>query len=207
MTYSADTAALCPVGARRGSLIRSLLAVLAVAVAAALLAPAALAHGRGCAHAHTPIARTSRPALQRAVVCLLNRERRAHGLPGLRENGRLNRSAQGWTNVMVSHRLFSHGSDFAGRITAVGFHWSSAGENIATGFSTPAAVVRAWMGSIGHCQNILNPTYRYVGTGVRNRAITGYSSGGGTWTNDFGLLMGQGPASHNFGPASGCPYR
>lgn len=207
MTYSADTAVLCPAGARRGTLIRSLLAALSVALLSACFVPSAFAHRGACANAHTPIARTSRPALQRAVVCLLNRQRRAHGLPGLRESSRLNRSAQGWTNVMVSDRLFSHGSDFAARITAVGFHWSSVGENIATGFSTPAKVVSAWMASTGHCQNILNPTYRYVGTGVRNRAITGYSSGGGTWTNDFGLLMGQHAASENFGPANGCPYR
>lgn len=166
----------------------------------------AATRGRGCAGARTPIARASRAELQRAVVCLVDAQRRRRGLPGLRENARLNRSAQGWTNVMVTHRDFSHGADFAARISAVGFDWSNVGENIATGYRTAAAVVRAWMASKGHCQNILNPMYRYVGTGVANESISGYSTLAGTWTQDFGLLMGQHPASGKWGPAEGCPY-
>jgi uncharacterized protein YkwD len=167
---------------------------------------AAVVRSGSCAATRTPIARASRAALQRAVVCLVNKERHRHGLPGLRENARLNRSAQGWTNVMVTHRDFSHGADFAARISAVGFDWSNVGENIATGYKTPAAVVKAWMASKGHCQNILNPMYREVGTGVADRSIAGYSSLSGTWTQDFGLLMGQHAASGNWGPAEGCPY-
>ena len=182
-------------------------AILAVMLVASLSsASMATAHARGCAGAHRAIAHTSRAELQRAVVCLVNRQRRLHGLPRLRENRRLNRSAQGWTNVMVRHRDFSHGADFSARISAVGFDWSNVGENIATGFTTAGAVVRAWMGSKGHCQNILNPQYRYVGTGVSDRSIPGFSTRDGTWTQDFGLLMGQRAASGNWGPAAGCPY-
>lgn len=166
----------------------------------------AVTRRRGCAAARTPIARASRAALQRAVVCLVNKERHRRGLPRLRENSRLNRSAQGWTNIMVTHRDFSHGADFAARISAVGFNWSNVGENIATGYSTPASVVKAWMASKGHCQNILNPIYRYVGTGVSDSSISGYSTVFGTWTQDFGLLMGQHAASGKWGPAAACPY-
>ncbi|MGA9860351.1 MAG: CAP domain-containing protein [Solirubrobacteraceae bacterium] len=180
-------------------------ATLAVATCLAFT-PVAGAHGRGCAGAHTPIASASRAALKRAVVCLIDRQRRAHGLPGLRANRHLDRSAQRWTNVMVSDHDFSHGANFSARISAVGFDWSSVGENIATGFTTPSAVVRAWMASTGHCQNILNPTYRYIGTGVDGKSA-GPGEGPGTWTQDFGLLMGQPAASDNWGPASGCPYR
>lgn len=186
--------------------VRAVLALTAVAASAVVLAPAAVARGRGCAGAHAPIAATPRARVQRAVVCLINRQRRDRGLPALRESARLNRSAQGWTNVMVDHRLFSHGTDFAARISAVGFRWSSAGENIATGFDTPGRVVRAWMASTGHCHNILNPGFRDVGTGVSDRRIPGYSSQDGTWTQDFGLWMGQPAPSHNWGPADGCPY-
>jgi uncharacterized protein YkwD len=180
--------------------------VLAVAVASVVLVPMAAARGLGCATAHTPIAAAPRAELQRAVVCLINDQRRMRGLPSLSENSLLNRSAQGWTDVMVSHRDFTHGADFAARITAAGFRWSNAGENIATGFATPASVVNAWMASTGHCQNILNPAYRYVGTGVSDQAIGGVHVQGGTWTQDFGLLMGQPAASGNWGPADGCPY-
>ncbi len=40
-----------------------------------------------------------------------------------------------------------------------------AGENIAGGFSTPEAVVEAWMNSPGHRANILNPDYNKIGVG------------------------------------------
>jgi uncharacterized protein YkwD len=201
-----DTAVLCLGEARAWTAARRIATIVAMLVASMSFVSMASAHGRGCASAHTTIAHASRAQLQRAVVCLVNQERHSRGLPGLRENPRLNRSAQGWTNVMVTHRDFSHGADFAARISRVGFDWSNAGENIATGYATPATVVKAWMASKGHCQNILNPIYREVGTGVANGMISGYSTLAGTWTQDFALLMGQHAPSGNWAPAEGCPY-
>ncbi len=106
---------------------------------------------------------------------------------------------------MVRARAFSHGSDFSARISAVGFHWSMVGENIAAGYDTPASVVRAWMASPDHCRNILSPSFLDVGTGVSRRSVAG-AIGPGTWTQDFGLPMGRHQPSGNTGPASGCPY-
>lgn len=107
---------------------------------------------------------------------------------------------------MVSSDQFTHGTNFAGRISAAGYVWRSAGENIATGYATPRAVVHAWMGSTGHCENILNPTFREVGTGISSRPVKGYATGAGTWTQDFALGMNQSPPSGNTGPMNGCPY-
>ena len=201
-----DTAVLCLGKARAWTAARRAATSVAVLVASLSFVSIAAAHAHGCANAHSTIRHASRAELQRSVVCVINRERHSHGLPALHENSRLNRSAQGWTNVMVTHRDFSHGADFAARISAVGFDWSNVGENIATGYATPSTVVKAWMASTGHCQNILNPMYRYVGTGVSDNSISGYSTLAGTWTQDFGLLMGQHPASGNWGPAERCPY-
>jgi uncharacterized protein YkwD len=201
-----DTASLCPAEAHPWTLAKRAVAVAAVVIASMSFVSPAVARDRGCAKANAPIVAASRAALQRAVVCLINQQRQSYGLPRLLENTRLNRSAQGWTNTMVALREFSHGADFAARISAVGFRWSNAGENIATGFRTPAAVVRGWMASTGHCQNILNPAFRDVGTGVSRRPIAGYSSRGGTWTQDFALPLGQPPASGNWGPADSCPH-
>jgi uncharacterized protein YkwD len=207
-----DTANFCDTLTRTRVTIRRLTAAFAAAIALTLvaIAPAASAHAspraQGCANANTPIGGASRPELQKAVVCLVNVQRQSRHLPALQSNSRLNRSAQGWTTDMVNHSDFSHGADFSARITAVGFDWSNAGENIATGFATPGSVVQGWMASTGHCQNILSPTYRDVGTGVSGRAISGSGNAPGTWTQDFGLIMGQHPASSNFGPADGCPY-
>ena len=201
-----DTALLCLGKARAWTAARRAATAVAVLVASMSLVSVAAAHDGGCADAHSSIRHASRADLQRSVVCLINQQRHSRGLPGLRENSRLNRSAQGWTNVMVTHRDFSHGADFAARISAVGFDWSNVGENIATGYTTPARVVTAWMASTGHCQNILNPLYRDVGTGVSDNSIAGYSTLAGTWTQDFGLSMGQHAPSGNWGPAEGCPY-
>ncbi len=188
-----------------------LLAALLFAVAV-IAAPAGAASRRrhdrralACAHAGTVVGATSRRATKAAVVCLINQQRTAHHLPALRESALLDRSAQGWTNTMVDTGDFTHGADFAARISAVGFAWRAAGENIATGFLTPRAVVNAWMGSTGHCQNILNPTFTTVGTGVVLRVV-GFAGRGATWTQDFALPAGRRAPSHNTGPMDGCPY-
>jgi uncharacterized protein YkwD len=188
----------------------------ALAVAAASMSTAADAASRHhavsrrrhalaqCAGAHRAVSASHPDALRAAVVCLINHERAEHGLPALQANSDLDHSAQRWTRVMVTHHEFTHGADFAARISAAGFRWSRAGENIATGYRTPASVVRGWMASAGHCENILDPGYRSVGTGVSAGAAL--PSDPGTWTQDFGLRMGQRPASHNGAPAAGCPY-
>lgn len=190
---------------RSYALKASIIAGAAFAVSAGALTPAAGATVRhACANANTPVGAASPAALRRAVVCLVNAQRTERHLPRLHANKRLNRSAQRWTNEMVSHGLFSHGTNFAARIDAVGFSWSTAGENIAAGYPTPAAVVRGWMGSTGHCQNILAPNFLDVGTGVMNAGIAG--TGPGTWTQDFALPLFGHARSHNWGPAAGCPY-
>jgi uncharacterized protein YkwD len=169
--------------------------------------PAAAAQaGNSCQHANSPITVTSRADLQKAAVCLINRQRAQRRLPPLHTDQRLNRSAQGWTNTMVSRGAFSHGTDFAARISAAGFNWSTAGENIATGYMTPAQVVSGWMASTGHCQNILSPSFADVGTGVSARSSDASASSGGSWTQDFALPMGAHAPSNNFAPAHGCPY-
>lgn len=43
--------------------------------------------------------------------------------------------------------------------------FSSAGENIAGGYPTPAAVMEGWMNSPGHCTNIMNGTFTQLGVG------------------------------------------
>ena len=126
-------------------------------------------------------------------------------LPPLRESGLLDRSAQGWTNTMVATGTFTHGADFAARISAVGFEWSSAGENIATGFLTPRAVVTALDGQHRALPEHPQPhvhqrrhrrIHRAVGVGAQRRDL------------DPGLRTGRRAAGAvgQLGPANGCPY-
>ena len=86
---------------------------------------------------------------------------------------------------MADHDYFSHdsrnGTSAFQRIKKAGYRYSSAGENIAAGFRTPASVVKAWLKSPGHCKNVMNRSYDELGVG--------FATGGtyGTyWTQDFG---------------------
>jgi uncharacterized protein YkwD len=160
-----------------------------------------------CLSANTHAVSASVSVMRAAVLCLVNQQRTAHGLPPLRASAPLNHSAQAWSDEMVASGRFIHGADFARRIGNAGFNWAAVGENIATGFSTPRAVVRAWMADVDHCQNILDPSYRELGIGINRRPVAGAASGPATWTEDFGLGMFQSPAAHDWRPADGCPYR
>ena len=163
----------------------------------------------GCANATVAAASASAPVMRRAVVCLVNYERRSFHLPALREVPKLTDSAQRYTTEMVREHFFSHkapdGSTPGSRILAAGFRWSWAGENIASGFSTPLSVVDAWMQSPGHCYNLLAPAFSDMGVGVDPNSVSG-ARGLATWTQDFGLPRGQRPPSGNWGPANGCPH-
>ena len=44
---------------------------------------------------------------------------------------------------------------------------AAAGENVAYGFVDGQSVVGAWMGSLGHKANILNPAYQLIGIAAR----------------------------------------
>jgi uncharacterized protein YkwD len=138
-----------------------------------------------------------------ATICLVNRERAAHGERPLIVNGRLNRAAQGHTEDMIAQDYFSHygptGDTPGTRIRAAGYIYSSdlgyeIGENIAWGtldLSTPRAIVEAWMASPGHRENILDARYRETGMGVVAAVPTsdGHGRPGATYTQDFGVLI------------------
>lgn len=197
-------------GARRWAQLATVgtisVTLVAMVVPSAGAAAKAHRHVKWCAHADASPASASLAQMRAAVVCLINQQRNHRGLPSLRPSAALNRSAQSWNQWMVSTGNFTHGSNFAGRISAVGYDWQTAGENIATGFATPRKVVAAWMASPDHCRNILDPSFRNIGTGVTAAAVGNWASRPSTWTNDFGLLMSQRAPSGNAGPQSGCPY-
>jgi len=63
----------------------------------------------------------------------------------------------------VATVAFNHSADMA----AAGIGYSTAGENIAAGQSTRAAVMTAWMASTGHRNNILSGSFTKLGVGVK----------------------------------------
>jgi uncharacterized protein YkwD len=132
-----------------------------------------------------------------AIVCLINAIRTSHGLAPLAPSGALNASALGHSRDMVARGYFSHdtpsGSTPAQRMLRHGVacpNGCALGENIAWAsgsYSTPAAIVQAWMGSPGHRANILDPVFRYEGLGVAEGSPRMLANGqnGTTVTQDF----------------------
>jgi uncharacterized protein YkwD len=70
---------------------------------------------------------------------------------------------------MGLNNFFSHtGSDggSAGqRISRQGYPWRTYGENIAVGYPTVSSVIQGWLGSEGHCRNLMNPAFTEIGAG------------------------------------------
>jgi uncharacterized protein YkwD len=92
-------------------------------------------------------------------------------------NDKLFNAAASHSADMANNNYFSHtgqnGSSFSQRITAAGYSWRTAGENIAAGQSSIQQVMEGWLQSPGHCANIMNSAYVDVGVScVQNSAST-----------------------------------
>jgi uncharacterized protein YkwD len=116
------------------------------------------------------------------IVQLVNAERSKVGCSALKLNATLTKAAQAHSDDMAAHKNMSHtgsdGSSPGDRITRAGYTWSSYGENVAYGYSTPEQVMAGWMGSSGHRANILNCSFKEIGVGL--------AQPGSYWTQDFG---------------------
>lgn len=122
--------------------------------------------------------------LENEVIKLVNVERAKNGLKPLNSNWQLSRVARYKSEDMIAKRYFSHTSPTYGSpftmMKNFGINYRTAGENIAYGQSTPAQVMNSWMGSSGHRQNILNPSFTQIGVGVGKN-----SAGQLYWTQMF----------------------
>lgn len=118
---------------------------------------------------------------EQEVVRLVNAERARYGLSALRIRSDLCGCARAKSQDMHDSGYFSHTSPNYGSpfdmMKHFGVTYAYAGENIAMGYSTPAAVVEAWMNSEGHRANILSASYTQIGVG--------YVADGGYWTQWF----------------------
>jgi uncharacterized protein YkwD len=129
------------------------------------------ASSRGCG-AHK--GNLGRKRFARAVLCVQNRHRRAHGLRPLRASRTLRLAAVRHARDMVRRNYFGHvsfgGRTVADRVGRTGYSRRfSAGENIFYGLPpcpSPAQVVAAWMASPSHRHQILNGGWREVGIGT-----------------------------------------
>lgn len=127
-----------------------------------------------CAGARTRPTRADAGRIEAAILCLVNRERRRHGLGRVRANRYLRAIAARQAHHMVASGSFSDSSSSPLRWAAAsgyGAHHRvlAAGQNIGWGtgrFATAASIVASWMRSPAHRQIILTGRFRDAGTGV-----------------------------------------
>ncbi|RKH64385.1 CAP domain-containing protein [Corallococcus aberystwythensis] len=134
--------------------------------------------------------------MEPAVLSLIN-QRRATGavcggvaklpVPPLTLNSQLGCTALAHARDMAANSFLGYnslnGATPLRRITAYGYTpLSYAEENVAAGYSTPEAVVEAWMANAHDCNNIMNPAHIHVGIGHATVQGSTFSY----WAQDFG---------------------
>ncbi len=117
--------------------------------------------------------------IERLVLELVNENRRRAGRTNLAPDDTLRDSARRHSDDMLLRNFFEHvnpdGAAPADRIARlhrrlVGLTgeniWMGSGQDAARQRELAAEIVRDWMGSPGHRENILRPEYTHVGVGV-----------------------------------------
>jgi hypothetical protein len=111
------------------------------------------------------------------VLQLTNEKRLEKGLPALRFDGQLADAAARKANDMFDRDYWAHvtptGEQPWNFITATGYTYLYAGENLARDFADPGAVVDAWMASASHRENLLNSNYDDIGIAVLTGDLNG----------------------------------
>jgi uncharacterized protein YkwD len=162
-------------------------------LALALALPAAAPARAGCRAANRTPDQVPAARLERAMVCLFNRQRALHGLAPLRFDGRLASAASAYAQTLVQDRFFAHGHgpgtslDRRLRRAGYGCAWCEIGEDLAEmdDGATPREIVQAWMQSPDHRANILHRRFRAVGPGFARGTPDWGTDAGATYVADF----------------------
>ena len=111
------------------------------------------------------------------VISQTNIERQKLGLAPLKYNATLSQSAAAKAEDMFKNNYWAHNSpegktpwDF---FKSAGYQYSVAGENLAKDFYDTDGLIKAWMNSPTHRDNIVNPKYQEIGIGVVNGILNG----------------------------------
>jgi hypothetical protein len=111
------------------------------------------------------------------IIELTNLERAGLGLSSLKHNSSLSEAARQKAADMFAFNYWAHVSP-SGRspwsfFTDVGYKYQYAGENLARDFKDPDSVVRAWMNSPSHRENVVNSKYTEIGVAVVDGTLQG----------------------------------
>jgi len=111
------------------------------------------------------------------VINLVNKERELRKLEILKENGQLFEAAREKSEDMINNNYFAHTSPSGLTpwhwVEKNGYDYIYAGENLAINFSSAENQHKAWMESLEHRKNIINPNYEEIGVAVKKGNING----------------------------------
>ena len=107
----------------------------------------------------------------------------------LRASKKLGEAAATHARDMARRNFFEHegsdGSQPKDRVLRAGYRPRISGENIAFGPQSAEEVVAGWLGSPGHCANIMEPRFQEIGVGV----ASGRKRGRIYWVQTFGAPL------------------
>ena len=114
------------------------------------------------------------------LIKYTNEKRMENGISTLTLNESLSTAAKNKADDMFANQYWAHnsptGRDPWGFITSAGYQYLFAGENLARDFSDSNGVVKAWMNSATHRENLMNGKYKEVGFAVVNNKYGDYET-------------------------------
>jgi len=109
-----------------------------------------------------------------------NEQRKLKGLSELNLDPDLTKAASAKAEDMFKNNYWAHVSPSGIEpwyfFSEVNYDYSTAGENLAKNFNESKSVVKAWMDSPTHRDNLLNPNYNDIGFAVVNGTLDGYQT-------------------------------
>ena len=111
------------------------------------------------------------------IVRLTNLERKSQGLSEVRLDSNLSAAAAQKAADMVARDYWAHVSPVGTQpwyfVSNSGYAYKYAGENLARDFADPDSVVKAWMNSPTHRENLLSSRYQDIGVAVIDGKLGG----------------------------------
>jgi hypothetical protein len=131
--------------------------------------------------------------LEQQIVDLTNAERKAAGLGELKPSEKLFIAARAHSANQAKQKTMSHvldGKSVESRVKEAGYDYFKVGENVALNQPDAESVLKSWMDSPGHRENILTPAFTEIGVGVVKD-----DSGEPYYTQVFGRPVSAGPTA------------
>lgn len=114
------------------------------------------------------------------IFNLTNSQRSTYKVNKLAWNYKLANAARAKAQDMINKDYFSHNTPSGATpwtfITAAGYNYIYAGENLGMNFTVAEDLMTAWMNSGGHRANILSSNFKELGVGVVTGEYQGYTT-------------------------------